>query len=207
LGNTDPRLVAAIVMQLDQETTQSTGTRGRLRRRVEATLTAEHGQGMVALPSKATFNRLVGALSAGRHTFGSAVTRRSQANRPERPFTPTLAARPGEQVQIDTSPLDVAAVFEDGVTGRVELTMAVDVATPHHLRGDPAAGQHQGGGRLSNAAWPSPMARLETGRSSDSSSTVFTASNQPSSRAKSRVRWISPRASFSGDKGMGTRAS
>jgi hypothetical protein len=129
LGNTDPRLVAAIVMQLDQETTQSTGTRGRLRRRVEATLTAEHGQGMVALPSKATFNRLVGALSAGRHTFGSAVTRRSQANRPERPFTPTLAARPGEQVQIDTSPLDVAAVFEDGVTGRVELTMAVDVAT------------------------------------------------------------------------------
>jgi putative transposase len=56
LGNADPRLVAAIVAQLDGETTQSTGTRGRLRRRVEATLTAEHGQGMVALPSKATFN-------------------------------------------------------------------------------------------------------------------------------------------------------
>jgi putative transposase len=31
LGNADPRLVAAIVAQLDRETTQSTGTRGRLR--------------------------------------------------------------------------------------------------------------------------------------------------------------------------------
>ena len=32
-------------------------------------------------------------------------------------------------VQIDTTPLDVLAVWDDGVTGRVELTIAVDVAT------------------------------------------------------------------------------
>jgi hypothetical protein len=48
---------------------------------------------------------------------------------PAGPFTPTLAARPGELVQVDTTPLDVLAVLDDGVDGRVELTTAVDVAT------------------------------------------------------------------------------
>ena len=81
------------------------------------------------MPSKATFNRLVNALSAGRHTFGSATTRRSAANRPDGPFTVTWAARPGQQVQIDTTPLDVSAVFDDGQARRVELTAAIDVAT------------------------------------------------------------------------------
>lgn len=49
--------------------------------------------------------------------------RRSQARRPEAPFTPTMAARPGGVVQIDTTPLDELAVLDDGVTGRVELTL------------------------------------------------------------------------------------
>ena len=44
-------------------------------------------------------------------------------------FTATIAARPGEQVQIDGTPLDVMAVMDDGVTGRPELVAAVDVAT------------------------------------------------------------------------------
>jgi putative transposase len=102
-GRADPRLVAAIRSQLDAETDQSTGTRGRLRRRVAAAVEAEHGPGTVVMPSKATFNRLVATLSAGRHTFASARTRRALANRPARPFAPTLAARPGEQVQIDAT--------------------------------------------------------------------------------------------------------
>jgi len=40
-----------------------------------------------------------------------------------------MAARPGEVIQIDTTPLDVLAVLDDGVTGRIELTIAVDVTT------------------------------------------------------------------------------
>jgi hypothetical protein len=129
LGNADPRLIEAITAQLDQETDRSSGTRERLRRRVEATLTATWGHGVVPMPSRATFYRLVGMLAAGRHSFGQATTRRSLANRPERPFTPTVAARPGEQVQLDSTPLDVMAVLDDGVVGRVEVTAAVDVAT------------------------------------------------------------------------------
>ncbi len=118
-----------LAAHLEAETEQSTGTRTRLHHRVQETLAAEYGPGVVPMPSRATFYRLVAALSAGRHTFGKATTRRSMANRPAAPFTPTIATRPGEQVQIDSSPLDVLAVYDDGMTGRVELTMAVDVAT------------------------------------------------------------------------------
>ena len=41
-------------------------------------------------------------------------------------FTATVAARPGEQVQFDTTPLDMMAMMDDGVLGRAELTIAVD---------------------------------------------------------------------------------
>jgi hypothetical protein len=128
-GHADPRLVGAIQAQLELETDQSTGTRERLRRRVRERLAAEHGPGTVPWPSRATFNRLVEVLAEGRHTFGSARSRRSAASRPARPFTPTWAARPGEQVFIDSTRLDVRAVWSDGVPGKVELTAAIDVAT------------------------------------------------------------------------------
>ncbi|GGK35331.1 Mu transposase C-terminal domain-containing protein [Nocardia camponoti] len=128
-GRADERLVAALQEAIESETNRSTGTRDRLRRRVEAILAERHGEGEVELPSKATFNRLAATVSAGRHTFGSAKTRRSAANRPAGPFTATWAARPGQHVQIDTTPLDVLAMFDDGVARRVELTAAVDVAT------------------------------------------------------------------------------
>ena len=40
-----------------------------------------------------------------------------------------MAARPGELVHLDTTPLDVMAVMDDGVIGRAELMLAVDIAT------------------------------------------------------------------------------
>jgi hypothetical protein len=128
-GRADQRLVEAIQEALAGETNRSTGTRSRLRRRVEDLLAEKHGAGTVPLPSRATFNRLVATLSTGRHTFGQATTRRSIANRPDGPYTVAWSARPGQQVPIDTTPLDVMAIFDDGQPRRVELTAAVDVAT------------------------------------------------------------------------------
>lgn len=128
-GRADPRLIAAIAAAVEREKDASTGTRKRLRLRVEEALTTEYGAGTVAMPSAATFYRLAAALSEGQHTFGAATTRRSQANRPDGPFTASWAMRPGEQVQIDTTPLDVMVVLDDGVLGRPELTIAVDVAS------------------------------------------------------------------------------
>lgn len=128
-GNVDPRVVAATVAVIDAQTPTSTGTKSRALRQIKQLLADEHGPGVVPVPSTATFYRLLDALSLGRHTFASAVTRRQTANRPSGVFTVTIAARPGEQVQMDGTPLDVMAVMDDGVIGRPELVGAVDVAT------------------------------------------------------------------------------
>lgn len=128
-GRADARLVAAIQEQIAAETNTSTGTRSRLIRRVVKRLEEQYGPGVVPLPGKTTFYKLVGALSAGQYTFGSAVTRRQAANRPTGMFAPTFAARPGEQVQIDSTPLDVMVLLDNGMLIRADLTIAVDVAT------------------------------------------------------------------------------
>jgi transposase InsO family protein len=88
-----------------------------------------YGPGVMPLPGRSTFYTLIDALSTGRHTFGSAVTRRQTANRPDGVFTPTFAARPGEQVQIDSTPIDVLVLLESGMPVRADLTIAVDVAS------------------------------------------------------------------------------
>lgn len=128
-GRADARVVAAVRAALDAETNTSTGTRTRLMRRVVQQLEAEYGPGVVALPGRSTFYRLIEVLASGRHSFGSAVTRRQMANRPAGVFTPSFAARPGEQVQIDSTPIDVLVLLDDGTPARADLTIVVDVAT------------------------------------------------------------------------------
>lgn len=128
-GHCDERLVQAVTEVMAAQVHMSTGTRTRVMRQVERLLAERHGEGVVPVPSRATFYRLLKAMAEGRHIFDAATSRRSRARRPEAPFTPTIAARPGEVVQVDMTPLDVLAILDDGVTGRVELTIAVDVAT------------------------------------------------------------------------------
>jgi hypothetical protein len=128
-GRSDARLVAVARQVIDAETHVSTGTRGRLIRRVVKAVEEAYGKGEVPLPGRTTLYKLVDALSTGRHTFASAVTRRQTANRPQSPFTPTFAARPGEQVQIDSTPIDVMVLLDTGLAVRADLTIAVDVAT------------------------------------------------------------------------------
>ena len=91
----DPRVIAAIQQAIGEETDRSTGTVGRLRRRVEQILAADQAATRPAMPPRATFYRLAAQLSAGRHTFGSAPTRRSLAKRPDGPFGAVTVARPG----------------------------------------------------------------------------------------------------------------
>jgi hypothetical protein len=56
-------------------------------------------------------------------------------NRPDRPFTPVTALRPGEDIPIDTNKLDIMCRYADGVIRRAELTMAVDATTRTILAG------------------------------------------------------------------------
>jgi hypothetical protein len=128
-GNVDPRVVAAAAAVIDAQKDASTGTKSRAVRKIRENVEREHGPGTVPMPSNATFYRLLDVLSAGKHAFGPATTRRQAANRPDGAFTPITAARPGEQVLMDGTPLDVMAVMDDGVPGRPELVAAIDIAT------------------------------------------------------------------------------
>jgi hypothetical protein len=128
-GRADPRLLEVLGATMREEAGRSSGTRDRMRQRVERELAERYGQGEVPLLSKATFNRLVARLDAGRHTFGAATTRRSLAGKPQGPYTVALSVRPGQYVHIDSTPLDVLAMFDDGIGRRMELIAAVDIAT------------------------------------------------------------------------------
>jgi hypothetical protein len=128
-GNVDPRVVAAAVAVIDGQRNAPTGTKSKAVRQIREKVEAEHGPGAVPMPSDATFYRLLDVLSAGKHTFGPATTRRQAANRPDGAFTPITAARPGELVLMDGTLLDVMAVMDDGVPGRPELVAAIDIGT------------------------------------------------------------------------------
>ncbi len=129
-ARTDERVLAAIGQAVAEQTSRSTGTVTRLRRRVEQILTDEHGLDAVSvMPARATFYRLAERIAAGKHTFGSARTRRSLAQRPDGPFGTVVAVRPGEWTQIDSTPLDVRVVLDNGVVDRVELSWIIDLAT------------------------------------------------------------------------------
>jgi hypothetical protein len=128
-GRVDPRVVAALEQVVAAQTERSTVSGEVLRHRMERVLEADHGRDAVSLPSRATFYRLLSAVSTGRHTLGSARTRRSLAKRPEGMFGMLTAVRPGEVMEIDSTPLDVLVVHDDGTTDSCEMTGLVDLAT------------------------------------------------------------------------------
>lgn len=124
-GRIDPRVVSLLEEELARQLHLSTGTRSRLIGRV---ILAAGKEGL-PLPSRATLYRALANLEGGRHPFGNATTRRTQANRPDRTYGRQAPSRPGELVEIDSTPLDLMVVYPDGSTGRVDLTLALDVAT------------------------------------------------------------------------------
>jgi putative transposase len=130
-GQVDERVVDAVRRAVAEETDRPAGTVDRLRRRTGQILAAEYAMAdpSAVMPSRATFYRLVARVSAGRHTFGSARTRRSLAKRPDGPFGMVTAARPGEWMQIDSTPVDVRVVLDNGMIDRAELTWLIDFAT------------------------------------------------------------------------------
>jgi transposase InsO family protein len=126
-GRADERVVEAMQQAIGEATGASSRTAGFVIWQAREILADAGYDGPV--PSERTFYRLFGTLSHGRHTTGSASTRRSLAGRPQGMFGSVPALAPGEVVQIDSTPLDVLVLLDDGVPGRVELTGMIDVAT------------------------------------------------------------------------------
>ena len=121
----DPRVYELIEAELKELQTASTGTKSRSIARVR--WEAER-QG-IPLPSRSTLYRHFDQLDRSRSSFAKATTRRSKAIRPDRTFHPITPSRPGEIVEIDSTPLDLFVQMPDGTVARPELTYAIDVAT------------------------------------------------------------------------------
>lgn len=81
------------------------------------------------VPCRSSMYTLLKRLDRGEHTTGDATSRRSHANSPDRAFSTIVALYPGEEVQIDTTPLDAMVIMTDGTTQKVDLAVAIDVAT------------------------------------------------------------------------------
>ena len=128
-GRADPAVVEAMRQAIAEAAQGSSRTATYLFWRTGQILDAVHGPGTVQLPSRRSLYRLLEKLSAGKHTTGSARTRRSLADRPAGPFGAADAWAPGELMQMDSTPLDVLVRLDDGVPGRVDLTGMIDVAT------------------------------------------------------------------------------
>ena len=126
-GRVDERVVAAMWRAIEEATEASSRTASFAIWRTSEIL-AVAGVADV-LPSERTLYRLFDTLSRGKHTTGSASTRRSLAGRPAGMFSALPVAAPGELMQIDSTPLDVLVLLDDGVPGRVDLTGMIDVAT------------------------------------------------------------------------------
>ncbi|MFF1909471.1 Mu transposase C-terminal domain-containing protein [Kitasatospora sp. NPDC058218] len=125
-GRADERVVAAVLEAMRRQRGRSKGTVKGLRQLTAQVLDERHGSGSVRVPPMATFYRLVSVLADPGERLGSPAR---TASRPARPFRPTQVLRPGEQVMLDTTRLDVFAVFDNGTVGRPELTIALDVAS------------------------------------------------------------------------------
>ncbi len=94
-GQTDQRVIDAVLKVLETNTHQSSGTMDRLMHQVRKQLDDEHGTGVVSLSSRATFHRLVGRLRQGRHATGSARTRRTLLNNPSHRSVPCIRSGRG----------------------------------------------------------------------------------------------------------------
>ncbi|MGW1667055.1 transposase, partial [Streptomyces microflavus] len=103
-GRSDERVVVAVLEALGRQRGRSKGTVEGLRRLAGEVVEETHGPGVVALPSRATFYRLVNALADPAELPGRPA-RTASATTP--PFAPVGVSRPGEQVQVDTTRLDV----------------------------------------------------------------------------------------------------
>jgi transposase InsO family protein len=126
-GRVDPWVVAAMRQAIEEATDDSSRSASFVIWRTGQIV--KQSAEPVALPSQRSLYRLFDKLAAGKHTTGSAGTRRSLAGRPTGMFAHPRVGAPGEVMEIDSTPLDVMVVLDDGVIGRVDLTGIIDVAT------------------------------------------------------------------------------
>jgi transposase InsO family protein len=129
LSSADPRVIQVMRTVLNRSVPESTGTRARMRSSVEVEFRKAFPGEDVPRLSKSTFDRYVASLGKGRYFFGNAQNRRTADNGRKAKGPARWAAMPGAEVQVDTTPLDVFLVDNNGRPKRPNLTIMLDKAT------------------------------------------------------------------------------
>ncbi|BBY60964.1 hypothetical protein MSAR_41000 [Mycolicibacterium sarraceniae] len=125
LSKVDQRVLITLEMVKRHYLSKSTPTKKQIIE-IARTRLADDG---VPVPCKSSMYALLSELDRGEHTTGDATSRRSHANSPDRAFGKIVGLYPGEEVQLDSTPLDAMAVLADGQPCRVDLAAGIDVAT------------------------------------------------------------------------------
>ncbi len=124
----DARVRQALIAVMGEFEEKSNPSRKQLKRLTENMVREKYPGDNVAIPSEPTFNRLVTELEKGTQLFASAKQRRSNANRPDKPYSHFHANRPGELIVIDSTPLDAFAMDPYSFKWvSVQLTVAIDI--------------------------------------------------------------------------------
>lgn len=123
------KVIEALCEVIAGQRNASTGTAQRLIKLTRAELAMQYGADAPELPSQRTMYRLIKTYTHNKHTTGSAKTRRSLADRPDRPFSKNIQLLPGAEVQLDSTPLDMLVKVANDKPQRPTLTIMMDVAT------------------------------------------------------------------------------
>jgi transposase len=111
LGRVDPRWAETALTVMAEHADASKPSRKMVIARTAARLSAQFGEGVVALPSRATAYRVLEELERRRPTFRlSAKRNRDIAERPDTAYGRLRPTRPGEYLLMDTTRLDVFAL-------------------------------------------------------------------------------------------------
>ncbi|MEV6594756.1 transposase [Streptomyces acidicola] len=159
-GRTDKRVIALMHEVTARLARESGGRVGRAYEDVEILVHQRYRRELedpreaerLLLP-RSTFYTRMKELGLTEQLKQTTRRRSRQGSKPPAPYTPSVALRPGQLVQIDTSPLKIKVIGDDGRAISAELTAAIDVATRSCLAlmivpvvtGDGPPGQRIGG--------------------------------------------------------------
>ncbi|MDT0382428.1 Mu transposase C-terminal domain-containing protein [Streptomyces sp. DSM 42041] len=130
-GRTDERVVQLLLREEQASRKETACDATALYERLQAAVRRRYPDvAEKIMISPATFYRLLKRLDISPKRLKWPTHRRmDEANGATAPYEPTTARLLGEQVQIDSTGLDILAVGDDGRVVSVELTAAIDVAT------------------------------------------------------------------------------
>ncbi|MGW2386045.1 transposase [Streptomyces sp. NPDC001658] len=135
-GRTDKRVIALMHEVTARHARESGGRVNRVYEDVETLVHQRYRRELkdpreaerLLLP-RSTFYTRMQELGLTEQLKKTTRRRSREASKPRRPYTPSVALRPGQLVQIDTSPLKIKVIGDDGRAVSAELTAAIDVAS------------------------------------------------------------------------------